>query len=194
MLTIRRDKEIHREEGGWFSARWHFSFDHYRDPANDGFGAMRVTLGSGALHSEQNASQDEPMRFIQIWVLPDTPGLQPEVEQRVFTKQDRSGRLLRVMGPEGGQVVRIHQDASVHVASLAPGERVEHPIGPGRGAYVYLIDGRARFDDEPVATGDAAKVTGQPSLRIAADAPSELILVDVPMRFRPVGIWAGQGA
>ena len=42
MLTIRRDQEIHREEGGWFSARWHFSFDHYRDPANNGFGAMRV--------------------------------------------------------------------------------------------------------------------------------------------------------
>jgi hypothetical protein len=42
MLTIRRDKEIHREEGGWFSARWHFSFDHHRDPANDSFGAMRV--------------------------------------------------------------------------------------------------------------------------------------------------------
>jgi quercetin 2,3-dioxygenase len=42
MLTIRRDKEIHREEGGWFTARWHFSFAHYRDPANDGFGAMRV--------------------------------------------------------------------------------------------------------------------------------------------------------
>ena len=42
MLTIRRDKEIHREEGGWFTARWHFSFANYRDPANDGFGAMRV--------------------------------------------------------------------------------------------------------------------------------------------------------
>jgi redox-sensitive bicupin YhaK (pirin superfamily) len=153
---------------------------------------QRMTLGSGALHSEQNASQDEPMRFIQIWVLPDTAGLDPEVEQKVLTRQDRSGRLLRVMGPEGGEVVRIHQDASVHVASLAPGDRVEHPIGPGRGAYAYLIDGQARFDDEPVATGDAAKVTGQPSLEIAAEAPSELILVDVPMTFRPVGIWAGQ--
>ena len=154
---------------------------------------QRMTLGSGALHSEQNASEDEPMRFIQIWILPDTPGLEPEVEQQVFTREDRSGRLLRVMGPEGGQVVRIHQDASVHVASLAPGDRVEHPLGPGRGAYAYLIDGQARFDGEPVATGDAAKVTGQPSLEITAEAPSELILVDVPLAFRPVGIWAGQG-
>jgi hypothetical protein len=104
------------------------------------------------------------MRFIQIWILPDTPDLPPEVEQKVFTREDRAGRLLRVMGPEGGEVVRIHQDASVHVASLDAGDQVEHPIGPGRGAYVYLIDGAARFDGEAVTTGDAAKVTGQPSL------------------------------
>jgi quercetin 2,3-dioxygenase len=245
MLTIRRDQEIHREEGGWFSARWHFSFDDYRDPANDGFGAMRVfnddrlvpgaiwpmhphrdvegltyvvegsfrhqdsvggapgplpagavqrmTLGSGALHSEQNASEDQPMRFIQIWILPDTADLPPAVEQKVFTHDDRAGRLLPVIGPEGGGVVRVHQDASVHVASLAAGDRVEHPLGDGRGAYVYLIDGRASFDGEAVATGDAAKVTGQPSLAVAAEAPSELILVDVPLRFERVGIWAGRG-
>jgi quercetin 2,3-dioxygenase len=242
MLTIRRDKEIHREEGGWFSARWHFSFDHYRDPANNGFGAMRVfnddrlvpgaiwplhphqdvegltyvvegsfrhqdsvggnpgplpagavqrmTLGSGALHSEQNASKDAPMRFIQIWILPDTPGLDPEVEQRVFTREDRAGRLLEVIGPRGGDAVKVHQDASVHVASLAAGDEVTHPIGQGRGAYVYLMDGQARFDDQRVATGDAAKVTAQPSLTVRAEAPSELILVDVPMEFERVGIWA----
>src|SRR5215212_4515789 len=151
MLTIRRDHEIHREEGGWFSARWHFSFDHYRDPANDSFGAMRVfnddrlvpgavwplhphrdvegltyvvegefghaddvggafgplpagsvqrmTLGSGAWHSEQNASKDEGMRFIQIWILPDEGGLEPGVEQRVLTKDDRTNRLLRAFAP-----------------------------------------------------------------------------------------------
>ena len=120
------------------------------------------------------------------------PGLAPEVEQRVFTQQDRAGRLLRVIGPDGGDAVRVHQDATVHVAALAAGEEVVHQVGQGRGAYAYLIDGQARFDDEPVATGDAAKVTGQPSLEIAAEAPSELILVDVPMTFRPVGIWAGQ--
>jgi quercetin 2,3-dioxygenase len=68
-----------------------------------------------------------------------------------------------------------------------------HRIGEGRGAYAYLIGGQARLDGEPVATGDAAKVTGQPSLTVAAEAPSELILVDVPMRFEPVGVWAGRG-
>ncbi len=245
MLTIRRDKEIHLEEGGWFTARWHFSFDHYRDPANNGFGAMRVfnddrlapgavwplhphkdvegltyvvegtfrhedsvggppgplpagsvqrmTLGSGAYHSEQNASADEPMRFIQIWVLPDTPDLEPEVEQQVFTAEDRTDRLLEVVGPRRGpSAVKVHQNASVLVSRLNPGIGVRHEIGPGRGVYAYMIDGEASFDGEPVATGDAAKVTDQDALHVRATGLSELILVDVPLRFRRVGIWAAR--
>jgi redox-sensitive bicupin YhaK (pirin superfamily) len=244
-MRIRRDAEIYEIDGGWFHARWHFSFDQYRDPENDSFGAMRVfnddrlvpgavwplhphrdvegltyvveglfghedsvggpfgplpagsvqrmTLGSGALHSERNASSDEPMRFIQIWILPDTPGLPPEVEQRIFTTEERTNRLLPVIGPRDiDDVVLVHQDASVHVARLESDVEVTHPIRQGRGVYAYLISGEATFDGEAVSTGDAAKVTEQPSLTIRAADTSELILVDVPMRFTPVGIWAGR--
>jgi redox-sensitive bicupin YhaK (pirin superfamily) len=42
MLEIRRDKEIYEAEGGWFHARWHFSFDQYRDPEQMGVGPLRV--------------------------------------------------------------------------------------------------------------------------------------------------------
>ena len=244
MITVRRDAEIHDIDGGWFRARWHFSFDTYRDPDNDSFGAMRVfnddrlipgavwplhphrdvegltyvveglfghednvggppgplpagsvqrmTLGSGALHSERNASPTQPMRFIQIWILPDTPSLPPAVEQRVFTTDQRSNRLRRVIGPEGGEVVKVHQDASVHVARLEPGVEVVHRLGVGRGAYVYLISGAAKFDGQAVATGDAAKVTDQDIVTIRATETSELILVDVPLEFEPVGIWRGR--
>jgi quercetin 2,3-dioxygenase len=244
VITIRRDSDIHDVSGGWFRARWHFSFDDYRDPENDAFGAMRVfnddrlipgtvwplhphrdvegltyvvegsfghqdnvggafgplpagsvqrmTLGSGALHSELNASATEPMRFIQIWILPDTGGLTPGVEQRAFTTEDRANRLLRVIGPEGGEVVKVHQDASVHVAALDDGVEVVHAIGPGRGAYAYLIEGEADLDGQRLSTGDAAKVTEQAELRITARARSELIVVDVPMEFEAVGVWAGR--
>ncbi|HUG48533.1 MAG TPA: pirin family protein [Candidatus Limnocylindria bacterium] len=244
MLTIRRDSDIFDTDGGWFRARWHFSFDRYRDPENDDFGALRVfnddrlipgavwplhahkdvegltyvvegefghednvggpfgplpagsvqrmTLGSGALHSELNASQDKPMRFIQMWILPNQADLPPGVEQRVFTQEDRTNRLLKVVDHDGGEAAKVHQDASVHVAFLEEGREVTHEIGEGRGAYVYLIGGRATFDGQPVSTGDAAKVTDQPSLTIAAASPSELILVDVPMEFERVGIWAGR--
>jgi quercetin 2,3-dioxygenase len=245
MITIRRDAEIFDISRDWFRARWHFSFDQYRDPEHDGFGAMRVfnddrlipgavwplhphrdvegltyvvegtfghednvggafgplpagsvqrmTLGSGALHSELNASKTEPMRFIQIWILPDTPDLPPEVEQRAFTKEDRSNRLRKVIGPEGGDVVKVHQDASVHVGALDPGSEVSHRLGDGRGAYLYIIEGAVTLDGEPMTTGDAAKVTDQPELTIRADEPSELILVDVPLEFEKVGVWSRLG-
>jgi redox-sensitive bicupin YhaK (pirin superfamily) len=114
------------------------------------------------------------------------------VEQRVFTREDRTDRLLLVIGPEGGDAVKVHQDASVFVASLSAGTEVVHRIGAGRGAYAYLIGGAASFGDEDVATGDAAKVTDEPELPIRAREQSELIVVDVPMEFEPVGIWRGR--
>jgi hypothetical protein len=232
MLLVRRDAEIFEIDGGWFSARWHFSFDTYRDPENMGWGPLRVfnddrlipgavwpmhphrdvegityvvegtfrheddqggdgvlpsgsvqrmTLGSGAWHSEQNASETEPMRFIQMWILPARLGLPPSLEQKVFTTEQRTDRLLEVLSPKGGEAVLVHQDASVHVARLNPGTGVEHSFGEGRGGYLYLIQGALRAGDEKLATGDAAKIRDEAELGLQAEDTSELILVDVPL-------------
>ena len=241
MLQLRRDAEIHKEEGGWFEARWHFSFDRYRDPEQMGVGPLRVfnhdrlvpgaiwpmhphadvegityvwqglfrhadslgndgvlrpgavqlmSLGSGALHSEQNGSKTEPMEFLQLWILPDTASLPPSLQQRQFTKEERTNRLLKVIAREGTDVVKVHQDDAVYVAALAEGTGVTHDFGPARGGYLYLIDGRLRLGDASLQTGDAAKIFEEPNLPIRAEAASELLLVDVPLRFTPVGVWA----
>lgn len=233
MLKIRRDREIVDVDGGWFRARWHFSFDSYHDPEYVSFGPLRVfnddrlvpgaiwplhphrdvegityvvegtfrhqddvggppgplpagsvqrmTLGRGAWHSEQNASETEPMRFIQMWIMPAERGLEPGVEQRVFTTEDRTDRLLEVVSGDGGDAVLVHQDAHVYVSRLNPGVEVAHVLGPGRGVYLYVIEGDARVNGERMTTGDAAQIWDEPGIRIAADAPTELVLVDVPL-------------
>jgi redox-sensitive bicupin YhaK (pirin superfamily) len=242
MPIVRRDSEIHHERGGWFEARWHFSFDRYRDPEQMGIGPLRVfnhdrlvpgaiwpmhphadvegityvwrgtfrhadslgadgtltqggvqvmTLGSGAEHSEQNGSDTEPMEFIQIWILPDTPALPPEVRQRQYTKADRTNRLLEVVAPHDGDAVKVHQQATIHVAAFDAGVEVDHAFQPGRGGYLYLLDGHVAITGDELRAGDAAKLLGEPHLRISARQPSELLLVDVPLDYRPVGIWAG---
>jgi redox-sensitive bicupin YhaK (pirin superfamily) len=99
------------------------------------------------------------MRFLQFWILPDTPALPPSVEQRQFTIDDRQNRLLRVIGPEGGEVVKVHQDASVFVASLEPGVHAEHRYSESRAGYLYLISGAAELNEaDKIGTGDAVKV------------------------------------
>ncbi len=230
-IKVRHDDEISDVDGGWFRARWHFSFDRYYDPEYMNFGTLRVfnddrlvpgaiwpmhphrdiegltyvvegtfrhqddvggspgplpagsvqrmTLGSGANHSEQNASETEPMRFIQLWIIPAEKGLPPGVEQKVFTEADRSDRLLEVISGDDGDAVLVHQDARVLVSKLGTGVAVEHAVGRGRGAYLYVIDGEVSANGEPMRTGSAAQVTDEESLEIVASEPSELILVDV---------------
>jgi len=233
-VKVRTDDQISDVEGGWFRARWHYSFDSYADPEYTSFGTLRVfnddrlipgaiwpmhphrdiegltyvvegsfrhqddvggapgplpagsvqrmTLGSGAWHSEQNASETEPMRFIQLWIMPSERGLTPGVEQKVFTVQDRTDRLLRVISGAGGDAVLVHQDAHVFVSHLNAGTRIEHPLPVGRGAYLYVIEGDVEVNGARMVTGSAAQITDEPDgIAIVAAATSELILVDVAL-------------
>jgi len=152
---------------------------------------QRMTLGSGAEHSERNGSVDEPMRFLQFWILPDTPSLPPSLEQRQLGREDRLHRLRKVIGPEGGEVVKVHQDASASVAALEPGDEVEHAFGQERAGYLYVIEGSVSLNgSERLETGDAVKAFGPETLSIRAERDAELILIEVPSAFEPVGVWA----
>ena len=42
MIQLRPVQSLYHVDGGWFSANWHFSFDHYVDPENTRFGGLRV--------------------------------------------------------------------------------------------------------------------------------------------------------
>ncbi len=243
-VTIREAETIWHEQGGWFDARWHFSFDRYRDPEQMGIGALRVfnddriiagaewplhphqdiesltyvveghfehadSLGNngrlepgaaqamtfshgGDLHSEKNGSPDQPMRFIQFWILPSVGGLQTRVQQRQYTLGDRTDRWLQIMGPAGEDGLDLAQDARALVTHLTDRGALEHTFGPGRGGYLYLIDGRVALNGDQLRTGDAAKISGEAALALSTDVAAELILIDVPLEFEPVGVWAGE--
>ena len=52
------------------------------------------------------------------------------------------------------------------------------------------LAGRVTVDGEQLRTGDALKVTAQTDLTITTDLAAELILIDVPLDFEPIGVWA----
>lgn len=141
---------------------------------------QRMTLGSGAYHSEQNGSETEPLRFIQMWIMPEERGLPPSVEQKAFTKADRTNRLLEVIGPNGRNgAVKVHRDASVYVSFLEAEKSVELQFDRGFGAYFFLIDGEADLSGKQLTAGDAARIWDEERLTISARQPSELIMVRV---------------
>jgi redox-sensitive bicupin YhaK (pirin superfamily) len=123
------------------------------------------------------------MEFIQMWIIPWKRGLPPSVEQRQYTALDRTDRLLRFLKPEGseGDGITVAQDVSMYLSTLSPSKSVEHVFRAGRGGYLYLIAGALGANDEDLATGDAAYVLGDGTLRLTATETSELLLVDTPL-------------
>ena len=147
-------------------------------------GVQRMRLGRGAEHSERNHSKTEEMQFIQMWILPQKRGLEPDVAQRQYTAADRSGRLLRFLKPEGapGEGIEVAQDVSMYVSRLEPTGAARHDFAAGRGGYLYLIGGAVTASGHAMATGDAAYITGEGPLDLAASDTSDLLLVDTPLR------------
>ena len=146
-----------------------------------------MSAGKGIMHAEFNASQTEPVRLLQLWVLPRHRNNKPRWEQRQFTPEQRSGRLLPVVSSADGtgdDTLKIDQDATIYVSSLNAGQSVEHRSpAPGRKAYLFVIDGAVTLDGETkLSAGDQARVElgDETTLSIRADKDAELILLDLP--------------
>ncbi|OHC66857.1 MAG: quercetin 2,3-dioxygenase [Rhodocyclales bacterium GWA2_65_20] len=142
---------------------------------------QRMSAGSGVMHSEFNASADEVVHLLQIWIEPDVHGIAPEYEQKAFPDAAKRGRLLPIATPDGRDgSLAIHQRASIYATLLAPGQAVTHALAPGRRAYVHVAGGAATLNGLALAAGDGAKIKDESALTLAATDDAEVLLFDLP--------------
>jgi quercetin 2,3-dioxygenase len=143
---------------------------------------QRMTAGTGVRHSEQNASRERPVHFLQIWILPDRRGLAPGYEQRPFPEAERRGRLRLIASPDGAEgSLTIHQDVRVHATLLAEGEPVRLELAPGRRAWVQVARGAVTVNGQPLAAGDGAALTDERAVQLvgAVGETSEALVFDL---------------
>lgn len=141
---------------------------------------QRMTAGTGVRHSEFNASGSEPVKLLQIWILPNQGGLTPGYEQKLFAEEDKKNRLRLVVSPDGRDgALSIHQDAEIYASVLDAGAEVEHALAKGRGAWIQLVSGALLVNDQALAAGDGLAIEEVDAVRIAASAPSEFLLFDL---------------
>lgn len=141
---------------------------------------QRMSAGTGVTHSELNASADEPVHLLQIWLLPDERGYPPSYEQKHFTEQDRQGTLRLVASKDGSEgSLTIRQDARLFAGLLAPGERVSHVLPQGRYAWLHVARGKVEVGGETLSAGDAAAFEKGGEIAITGADPSEILLFDL---------------
>ena len=139
-----------------------------------------MRAGTGVTHSEYNHSNDEPVHFLQIWILPDEKGLEPGYDQRHFPFDQRKNALLLVASRDGRDAsVQIHQDAELYVTVLDEGHAVTHSLNDGRAAWVQVARGRAHLNDTALEEGDGAAVSNEATIDITADGPAEILVFDL---------------
>jgi redox-sensitive bicupin YhaK (pirin superfamily) len=140
---------------------------------------QRMSAGTGVQHSEFNGSQTEPVHFLQIWILPETPGSPPGYEQKTFPRQTRRGKLRLVGSPDGREgSLRVGQDVAIYACVLEAGEEVQHRLARGRHAWLQVAEGALELKGHLLGEGDGAAVTDEDELDIAGKG-SEFLLFDL---------------
>lgn len=143
---------------------------------------QRMSAGRGVMHSEFNASAEEPVHFLQIWLIPSERGITPGYEQRVMA--EARGVLSPIATPEGGDgAVRIHADARVLRGLLGAGERARHELAAGRHAWVHVARGRVALEvggqRAELGPGDGAGLSGEPGLTMEGVEAGEVLVFDL---------------
>jgi quercetin 2,3-dioxygenase len=139
--------------------------------------AQRMSAGRGIRHSEMNASASADVHLVQMWVLPDTNGIEPSYEQRDLNDELARGDLVVVAsGQRHDGAISIHQrDAVLSVGRLEAGTEVVVPDAPH--VHVFVAIGDATLDGATLTTGDAARLTDAGTLTLTAAASGAEVLV-----------------
>lgn len=142
---------------------------------------QRMSAGSGVRHSELNPSPEQPVHFLQIWLIPNRQGGDPEYSQRHFSESERRGQLRLLVSPDGRDgSIATYQDALLYGTLLGAGAAVTHAPGPDRRTYVHVARGRVDLNGTELAAGDGAALSDEPEVRLTGVEAAEVLLFDLP--------------
>ncbi len=142
---------------------------------------QRMSAGSGVTHSEFNHSKDQPVRFLQIWLLPNRRGIDPGYEQRYFDADSRRGRLRLLVSPDGRDgSLASSQDADLYGALFEAGESDRLEPAPGRTRYVHVATGAVEVNGVGLAEGDGATIDGDETVALTGAGSADVLLFDLP--------------
>jgi redox-sensitive bicupin YhaK (pirin superfamily) len=142
---------------------------------------QRMSAGTGVRHSEFNPSAQDPVHFLQIWILPDEAGIAPSYEEKRFPAEDKRGRLRLIASPDRADgSVLIHQDARVYAGLFDGKEETTLDVAKGRWIYVHVARGALEANGNALKAGDALKLTDATTLTLSQGRQAEVIVFDLP--------------
>ncbi|MGO4182135.1 pirin family protein [Paenibacillus sp. TAF43_2] len=142
---------------------------------------QRMSAGTGVIHTEFNASEDQELRLLQLWFMPQERGMKPSYEASRFDVEKLHNALLPVVSNQDlEQVASINQNMTIYLSKLEQGKQLEYVVEPGRKQFIYIIEGELSVHGETLFTGDEAQIEAAEELTLTAAAPAFFMLIDLP--------------
>jgi len=140
--------------------------------------AQYMSAGTGVVHGEHNLS-GKPLRFLQIWIVPDRENHRPSYGDFGFEWEDRLDRWMPIAsGKDSAAPIRIHADANLFAAEITDGQSLAFPVDAGRQAYLVLVEGAAKIGDRSLAARDAMEIVEE-GIEIQATNHAHVLVVEM---------------
>lgn len=196
LLRVLNDDHVEQSMG--FGAHGHKNMEIVSIPLN---GALRhkdstgrdeiiksgdvqiMSAGSGIQHSEYNASKEEPVDFLQIWIFPKEDNIEPRYEQKSFADADKVNKFLTVVSPsKDDNAIFINQDAWFSLSHIITGVSLDYELrSKENGVYVFVIDGSVSINNQTLDKRDALGVYETANFTVKATTDTKVLLIEVPM-------------
>jgi redox-sensitive bicupin YhaK (pirin superfamily) len=143
-----------------------------------------MSAGKGVFHSEENASNTEPVSLLQIWIEPKVYGVEPRHETGVFNPADRRDHIQAIIAPQReGTKLWLHQDVYISWLDAEQIREYQYSLhGHGHGVYLFQISGRTSFGKEVLRERDGMWMTEQEAVSFSCELGARLLLIEVPIR------------
>ncbi len=143
-------------------------------------GIQYMSAGSGVTHSEFNPSATEPMRLLQIWLMPNIFGERPRYDTLDIDPADKDGRPKLFLSPDGRSgSIAARADADVYAATLTGDQEIDFTVKTGRKAWIQVARGNVTVNGMELRRGDGLAITQQGDLKITQGEDAELLLFDL---------------
>lgn len=142
-----------------------------------------MSAGTGIMHSEENASDTEAVKFLQIWIIPNKQDVTPRYDQLNFEEKLVPNQLLQILSPNAhDDGVWIHQDAWFNWGKFTEDTNVDYKFRKeGNGLYIFLLEGGAIVDAQQLHRRDAIGIWDTNNAVLKFQKGTEVLLMEVPM-------------
>lgn len=142
-----------------------------------------MSAGTGVTHSEVNASQDMPVKLLQIWLEPNKKDVTPRYQQVSLVELLNRNQFNQVLSPNADDAgVWLHQNAWFSVGEFDTGATQTYTLNDtDNGVYVFVISGSVVIDGTVLQPRDGLGITETNTFAMGVISKAQVLVMEVPV-------------